>query len=155
MNSTTPWPGPYLSSTEILERLEQFEQETAKQPTVIDCRAALERLEGDSELLQDLVGFYRLDVPCFIEAIHAGIERGDAPAVARAAHTIRGMVSNFDAHDVIARAKHVEEIAAQGQLAEATAACQELEAALAPVTAVLERLFPPTDGEESQTDSDA
>ena len=153
MNSTTPWPGPYLSSAEILDRIEQFEQETAGQPTVIDCRAALDRLEGDSELLQDLVGFYRLDVPCFVEAIHVGIDRGDAPAVARAAHTIRGMVANFDAHDVIATAKQVEEVAAQGLLPEAGAACRELEAALAPVTAALERLFPPIEGEESSDDA--
>jgi HPt (histidine-containing phosphotransfer) domain-containing protein len=55
----------------------------------------MERLDGDLELLGELVELFLADCPRLLDDIRTAIEAGDAEQLMRAAHTLKGSVSNF------------------------------------------------------------
>ena len=62
----------------------------------------LEQAGGGSDLLKSLIRTYLADAPARIAAIREGMVRGDAPAVARAAHALKSASANLGA-TVLAR----------------------------------------------------
>jgi signal transduction histidine kinase/CheY-like chemotaxis protein len=109
----------------------------ATQGTLVDFEAALSRLDGNPKLLSDMIGFFREDVPELLQELAAGLARGDATQVKRAAHSIKGLASSFGAERVTARSLTIEEQAADErldriprQLAELREAISELEQVL-------------------------
>jgi CheY-like chemotaxis protein/HPt (histidine-containing phosphotransfer) domain-containing protein len=62
----------------------------------------LEQAGGGSDLLKSLIRTYLADAPARIAAIREGMARGDAPAVARAAHALKSASANLGA-TVLAR----------------------------------------------------
>jgi signal transduction histidine kinase/CheY-like chemotaxis protein len=95
-----------------------------------DEAAALERLGGDRGLLKELIEMYRAECPRWLEDVRGAIRRGDGAALRRAAHTLRGAVGTFEASDAVDAAQRLERMGAEGNLANASEACGELEAAL-------------------------
>ncbi len=65
------------------------------------------------------------------------LSRRDAPALERAAHTLKGSVATFAAKAAQAAALRLEEIGRSGDLAAADAACKSLEAAIDDLTRAL------------------
>jgi len=69
------------------------------------------------------------------------LARQDAPALARAANTLRGSASNFGAPAVVAAAQQqLETLDQQATLGDAAGACAALDAALQELAAVLAKL---------------
>ncbi|QEG36917.1 Hpt domain-containing protein [Bythopirellula goksoeyrii] len=66
-----------------------------------DLNAALERLGGSRELLRDMIGFYLEDYTILLDRIEDAAEAGDPISLARSAHSLKGLASNFDATEVI------------------------------------------------------
>ena len=85
---------------------------------VADFEAALARLDGNRQLLMDMIDFFREDVPKLMKAIEAGLSSGDAARIRRAAHSIKGLAAGFDAERVSGRALEIEHLAADDQLDE-------------------------------------
>lgn len=54
-----------------------------------------DRLGGDEALALELVSIFLAEYPNLLNAIHAGVARGDAQAIRRSAHALRGSVTNF------------------------------------------------------------
>jgi HPt (histidine-containing phosphotransfer) domain-containing protein len=69
---------------------------------------ALKRLGGDEELFQELATFFIEDAPGLIETIREGLHRGETRSVQRAAHSLKGLLANFDAEDAVATALSIE-----------------------------------------------
>ncbi len=61
----------------------------------MDRAAVLERVEGDVELLRQLVELFREDSARHLRDLRAALERGDAKAIERSAHALKGSTSNF------------------------------------------------------------
>ncbi len=80
----------------------------------LDRRAALERVEGNRELLAEMVGLFVEEYPAAADAIAAGLEEGDLEAVASAAHRVRGNLATFGAQTASAAAAEVEAMARAG-----------------------------------------
>jgi PAS domain S-box-containing protein len=98
-----------------------------QEPAAVDWAAALERLQGDRELLEELVGVIRQEAPKLLAAVRAAVERGDAPSLKLAAHTLKGSLGNFAAAKAVEAAKRLESMGKQGDLSEARSALATLE----------------------------
>ena len=82
--------------------------------TVFDRDTALERMDGDVDLMKELVGLFLDDCPQRMAEIHEALTRRDATKLRQAAHTLKGSVGNFGAREAFELAHQLETIA-QGQ----------------------------------------
>jgi HPt (histidine-containing phosphotransfer) domain-containing protein len=108
---------------------------------IFDYEGSLLRMGGDHELFQEMVGLLHADAPQLLQAVGVAHQRGDFPGVERAAHTLKGLASNFGAAHTVAAAAEVEHLAKTKQsaglpaaLSDLNAAFDQLMAALAPAT---------------------
>lgn len=76
----------------------------------LDCAVALERLGGDEELLREVASLFLDEYPGLLREIRHAAENGDASALERAAHTMKGSVSNFGADAVCEAAFTLEQM---------------------------------------------
>ncbi len=88
---------------------------------------ALKRLGGDTDLFRDLAAYFIEDAPELLRAIHAGVAAGSGQDVRRAAHSLRGLMANFDADQAMAFAISIEHLSDKGQLRLVPAALAHLE----------------------------
>jgi len=88
----------------------------------------LERVEGDRELLAEMVELFEQDSPRLLAAIREAVARGDGGMLERAAHTLKGSVSNFAAPAATAAALRLEQMGREGKLEQSGEACTALEA---------------------------
>jgi HPt (histidine-containing phosphotransfer) domain-containing protein len=93
---------------------------------VFDQQAALDRLDGDEQLLAMLVRMYHEDSQNLMQQLEDGLRRGDLSIVRRTAHSLKGLVANFEATRARDAALAVEELADSGKLAAATLAAHDL-----------------------------
>ena len=84
--------------------------------------------EGDPDLLTELVEVFEEDAPPRLAAIREATERGDAPTVERAAHTLKGSSGNLGATKMSETARLLEEAARAGDLSAAPTLLDRLEA---------------------------
>jgi HPt (histidine-containing phosphotransfer) domain-containing protein len=133
-----------LSPEAVHEVVNRLEQECgAGAERIVDCRAAIDRLDNDVELFQDLLAFFFADSPELMAAVRASISEGNAEALHRAAHRLKGLMSNFDARRAVEAASRLETMGRQRALADAAAACEQLDRELERVTALLREFCPP------------
>ena len=79
-----------------------------------NLRAALERLDGDAELLSMLIAVYLEDSVELLSRLGAAIDARDAASAERAAHSLKGLASNFDGFPAVEAALVIETAARQG-----------------------------------------
>ncbi len=94
---------------------------------VLDRVALLERVDGDGDLLAEMVELFLSDYPQLLTAVRSAAAQGDAKALERAAHTLKGSVSNFAAPAATAAAFALECMGREGDLSKAVAGCEDLE----------------------------
>ena len=82
---------------------------------------ALDRLAGDDELLREVVELVHEEWLRQSNALEDALQRSDAPAVAVAAHSLKGAVGQLASGDLAAGAAQVERAARAGDLAAAEA----------------------------------
>jgi HPt (histidine-containing phosphotransfer) domain-containing protein len=128
-----------------MSRKQEIEKAAADLP-VLDEEGMLERVDGNRDLLREVVGLFLAAYPRQREELRAAIERGDAGEVARVAHTIKGSVAFFCAGPAVELARGLEMMGRRADLAAAPAAEAELTAAMGRLTAAL-NAFAAADGE--------
>jgi two-component system, sensor histidine kinase and response regulator len=106
--------------------------------TRIDWEKALESVDGNRQLLLELIDIFREECPKLRDEILAAIKSADLPGLRRAAHTLRGALSHLAAGNAVALAQEIEDQARQQKLAEATAIWPHLEAELESLTPALD-----------------
>lgn len=97
---------------------------------VMDRAMALDRLCGDAELLDELIGLMIEQSRGLVRDIEAALLRGDVAAVCIAAHTIRGSAANLEAVPLRDAAGVLENLAREGDLRDGAAAGAALAAEL-------------------------
>lgn len=90
----------------------------------------LARFDGQEELLREVARTFLDHYPVLLDQIRSALSTGDASAVQRAAHNLKGSAGNFD-DQAAAAARRLEEIARSGDLAQAGSGFAELEGAMA------------------------
>jgi len=126
--SVTRYDGPHGSSPGNLRQPSQETQSSLQSPMsspspspsrspLIDRAGALSRMGDDLELLQEMAAMFIRDVPRLMTTLQEALEAGDAEETARAAHSIKGLASNFGGAPCMEAALVIEEPAKSGQLA--------------------------------------
>jgi two-component system, sensor histidine kinase and response regulator len=105
---------------------------------VFDRQSALARMGGDEGLLRDMAEFFFADVGRLFDTMREGLSAKKPTDVERAAHTLKGLASNFGATRAIRSAWTVESLAHTGDLESAHKGLGEMEQAFAELRATLQ-----------------
>lgn len=108
---------------------------------VMDVEEALERLGNDEELLREIVQIYLEDSPELVERIHGAVSDGDAAALQRAAHSLKGLAATLSAHDVIGAAIKLEHLGAASNFGEAPKAVAEVDHSVNQLNEAVKKYF--------------
>ena len=84
------------------------------QGQIFNIDTTLARLGNDRQLFADLIGYYLEDSVSLLDRIRAELANLDIPSVARAVHSLRGLLSSCDAHDAVRVTARMEEFVRQG-----------------------------------------
>ncbi|HLF83054.1 MAG TPA: PAS domain S-box protein [Blastocatellia bacterium] len=93
----------------------------------LDIDALVKSFDGDRELVFMLARVFADSSPCQMSELYQAVAIGDAEAVARGAHVLRGSVANFRAEAAVDAAARLERTARTGDLATADSALAILE----------------------------
>ncbi|HZI38445.1 MAG TPA: response regulator, partial [Acidimicrobiia bacterium] len=93
----------------------------------LDRAAIFERVDGDGELLAELVDLFVADSPGLVLALQAAVDAGDAEALERAAHTLKGSAGNFGPSRLAELALELQSLGRTGDMGPAAAVLAELE----------------------------
>lgn len=85
----------------------------------IDERRLMQTVGGDRQLLAEIVGLFLEDCPGMFERLDEALRLEDGERIWRAAHAIKGSVSNFGAESAASLAARLETAALQASPAEA------------------------------------
>jgi CheY-like chemotaxis protein len=124
----------------IVGRKSAHHPNAAKSAPVFDRAEALSRVEGDETLLAELAQLFLKDSSGRLAEIRNSLERGDAAGLERAAHSLKGSVSNFGARRAFDAAAELEKTARRGDLSECKRLCTLLEAEVDTLRPELERV---------------
>ena len=93
-----------------------------------DLSVILERLGGDREILQEIAQLFIEDAPDSMAQIRQAIDDRDAGAMEKAAHSLKGSVSNFGVEEAVQAALQLEMMGRDGNLSDAEATFSTLKA---------------------------
>ncbi|MGE3165778.1 MAG: Hpt domain-containing protein [Planctomycetota bacterium] len=82
---------------------------------VHDEAAALDIVEGERELLEEVIALFRESTAGRIDELRRAVDQSDLRGVANAAHSIKGAAANICAERVRALATEVEKVALAGE----------------------------------------
>lgn len=91
-------------------------QEVTAPQSVLNLAEAMANMDGDAELLQEIVGIFMETAPQQIQSIAAAVRDGLVDKVAIESHGLKGGASNFCAGDFVASALALERLAKSGIL---------------------------------------
>ena len=107
---------------------------------VLDRNLALARVDGDEALLADLAKLFCEESPKMLAALLQAVSRKDAERLQRAAHSLKGAVATFAAHDAFEAALKLERLGRAGDLSGAEKAYEALESQIERLRSVLQTL---------------
>jgi two-component system sensor histidine kinase/response regulator len=84
-----------------------------------DKTEALDRIGGDEQLLQELCEIFLEESPKLLQKLHQAVAAGDADAVMRAAHSLKGESSYLGAGGTSQAARQLEEMGRGNDLSRA------------------------------------
>jgi len=96
----------------------------------VDRESILNRLEGNSELLTELVHLFLEEAPQLMDAMRKALEQGDMQTLGRSAHSMKGALGNFLAHTAVSASSRLEDDAKRGDVEAAKAGLATLEVAV-------------------------
>ncbi len=101
----------------LLPMGEGVQQKHNPAPRVFDEAALLSRVEGDTELLREIVDLFQSECPRLLGDVRNALDRRDAKALENAAHALKGSVGNFCAETAVEIARNLESAARAEDLA--------------------------------------
>jgi HPt (histidine-containing phosphotransfer) domain-containing protein len=107
---------------------------------LLDAGELWKRVGGDADFLNETCEMFAEDYPPLVAKVDAALSGNDAAAAAAAAHTLKGMISNFCAPRAHAAAAALEEAARGGDLTKASDLLPEVSAQLTTLAGALAAL---------------
>ncbi len=92
-----------------------------------DEQALMDQVDGDVQFLEETIAMLDDDAPGLLNEIRSAAASGDAEALVKAAHKLKGMVANFCAAPAEAAAREVEMTGRHQRLAEVGPAVEALQ----------------------------
>ena len=87
-----------------------------QQFTAFDPSVALEQVDGDTELLEEIIQIFMTDHPKTMELISQALKEKNAQNLEHYAHSLKGSAGNFGASATVAAAFKLETIGRSGNL---------------------------------------
>jgi two-component system, sensor histidine kinase and response regulator len=106
---------------------------------VFDMSVALDRVDGEREVLEEIVRLYLTDVPSRLEEMERALARKDGKRLASAAHSLKGSTGCLGGPRAADAAQRVEELAANADLNHAAQALEQLRLELGRLNAELSK----------------
>ena len=106
----------------------QTEQTPAAPGPVLELQEALDRVDGDRDLLGEIAGLFLADVDEMMDVVRKAVDAKDGPALHRAAHRLKGSVVTFAAAPAADAALALELLGRDGEVEAAGEALTRLEA---------------------------
>jgi HPt (histidine-containing phosphotransfer) domain-containing protein len=100
----------------------------------------MQQLGCDATLLREIALLFLADCPHRLAELRTALAHHDPHALERAAHSLKGSLSNFVATGAVAAAIRVEHLGRSGDLTAAAEACAALEGEIALVKRALAEL---------------
>ena len=110
------------------------------EPEAFNLTEALERVEGDMDLLKEMVDLFLEESPRMIIEIEHALTTNNAQALQNAAHTLKGAVSNFSAYRATEASFTLEKMGRQKNLTGTASALSTLKQELMLLGSALEAL---------------
>ena len=101
----------------------------------LDRASLLERVEGDKQLLAEMIQLFLADAPQLIDAMRNALLQGDMILLERSAHSMKGAAANMSAEVTASAALLLEQSAKKGD-------AESSKANLAALEGAIERLLP-------------
>jgi CheY-like chemotaxis protein len=130
-----------ISSTKLMNLLEMIATEKAlkarpkdaveKPRSKLDRQMLRDAFDQDWDFFKEIVDLFISDYPRMIEVLQDAIEKGDAAALRRSAHSLKGMVNLFQADDVVRMALRLEDKGKNNDFSGVDQEIERLETALA------------------------
>jgi two-component system sensor histidine kinase/response regulator len=114
---------------ELIDILGKIAANKTEDRATFDLSSLRQRISDDDDLLYELTRMFQEECPRLLKAIQDALEAGDAAAVERTAHLLKGSASNFAAHEIVRAAQQLEDLAREYRLDEMVYVSQTLERA--------------------------
>jgi HPt (histidine-containing phosphotransfer) domain-containing protein len=111
----------------------------ASRDLVFDISVALDRVDGETEVLEEIVRLYLTDVPSRLEEMERALARRDGKRLCCAAHSLKGATGCLGGSRAADSAQRVEELGANGDLNHAAEALDQLRLELGRLNAELSK----------------
>ncbi len=105
-------------------------RERAVGSSAIDWDSAIAVVDGDRELLGEIVAAFLIEGPALLEQIRRALTDGDAAELRRGAHTLKGALRTLGIESAAELASKLEEIGRRGDLAAGSPVMAQLESQL-------------------------
>lgn len=133
---------------QLFQAIEEVWSPVNKPPRVtdlsesVDWETALETVNGDRELLKELIQAFQVECPQRLSELREAVARGDGAAFERAAHTLKGIMHSFGIHAIAEQAAQLEILGRTRNLQNATESCADFEHRLLGIMPILIRGTP-------------
>ncbi len=97
------------------ERSVIMAENSVQQGESIDRAALLERVEGDQELLGEMIQLFVADAPQLLDAMRSALQQGNLVLLERSAHSMKGAAGNLSAQVTQDAAMQLEQSAKKGE----------------------------------------
>jgi CheY-like chemotaxis protein/HPt (histidine-containing phosphotransfer) domain-containing protein len=120
MDATLPKPVPIERLLQVIESRTRAPRQSAPGQAYAPPEDLATHLRGatggNEKLVRSLVKTFLADAPKTLSAIRSAIRKNDAETLARAAHSLKGTLSIFDARKAVAAARNLEAMGRAGNL---------------------------------------
>ncbi len=116
---SVPESAPIVQDNTVENEVSPSTQSDEDKTISTDCwdeSVALKRLDGDHELLVEMIDLFLEEAPVQLAALSAALSQADFLALADAAHAIKGMAGHFCAEKIISLAVKLEHSARDGSI---------------------------------------
>lgn len=108
------------------------------QPAIINLDSLIANLSGDKSILAELIDLFIETAPASLVDIRSAFDAGNATAMGKAAHTLKGSAANFGAQRVVDLSLELEIMGRANSMAGADRLIEQLPGLLAEVTRALQ-----------------
>jgi two-component system, sensor histidine kinase and response regulator len=112
-----------------------------RETEVLDLPGALDRINGDQRLLNDIAVIFQNDGPRLLESLNSAVNAHDVIRTETSAHALKGIAANVGGLRVERAALAVEDAARANQMELATIATQCLKTEVDRLVDALERMM--------------
>ncbi|HXT72621.1 MAG TPA: response regulator [Candidatus Angelobacter sp.] len=141
-------PANLFAAMERMHPSERDPEPDVAAPAVSDSfnAALLERVQGDRELLAEIVQLFESGLPAILQGLRESIARKEAAEIARTAHMLKGSVGNFGRGSAFRALEEMERFAKENDMAQTAKAFVPVERELKELLAALQPFRAPVVG---------